>query len=81
MPSLQICRGHHASCAIGSKVYAIGGAGENWDSIQSIEVLNTLDLDAGWYLVNVPHLANKTHIAIRVLPNFEHNEIIIFQGT
>ena len=31
MPSLNICRGHHASCAIGFKVYAIGGAGEDWE--------------------------------------------------
>ena len=52
MPRLMVARCGHSSCAIGDSVYVLCGRTEH-DFLNSIERLDTSDLQAGWQLMQL----------------------------
>ena len=79
LPSLNIGRYRHGSCALLSSVYVFCGMDWNANKVSSIEILNTdnLNTQEGWRLLEMPILGERIYPGVQAL---NMNQIVILGG-
>ena len=77
MPQMKVARYAHGSCTLATAVYVLCGWNGEW--LNSVEKLETLNLVAGWLLIQIPPTSLTPRIN-QVVAALNSSQILIMGG-